>query len=248
MVAPGALTGKGRSLTVEGEAAHHLGRVLRVRVGTAFELFDGEGRVSLATVTSVEAKAVHFVQDEDARDGVVADRARVTLWQGLAKGDKLETVVRQATELGVAAIAPVWTARSVVQLKGERGEGKRERLQKVAEEAARQSGRADVPTVLGAATLDERLAAIGASAPGELRLVAWEEATKPLTAVLKATSGPVVVLVGPEGGLAADEVQRAVDKGFCAVSLGPRVWRTETVAPALLGMISVLCGDLSSEA
>ncbi len=231
-------------VTVTGNAGHHLARVTRVRPGDRVVLFDGAGHECDGAVTDSHGDTVRLSVGP-LRAGVGADRGQVTWLQGIPKGDKLETIVRQATELGVSAVWPVFTLRSVPQPRGAREGTRTERLRRVAEEAARQCGRADLPDVADARTLDEALDAL-AGTPTVLRLVAWEEATRPLTSALAGPLGPCAVLAGPEGGLGRDEVGRAMDRGFIAVSLGPRILRTETVAPALLGALAVLRGDLTA--
>ncbi len=224
------------------EAAHHL-RVLRVGVGDALVLFDGLGYERDATVHAVARNGVAVTLRGPRREGARADGARVTWLQGYPKGDKLDTIVRQATELGVYAIRPVYTARSVPRERNDRGAARVARWERIAEEAARQSGRADLPVVLPPLPLDEALVTLSDHA--SLRLVAWESSTRPLLDVaFDAPEAPAVALAGPEGGLAADEVARCEAAGFVAVSLGPRVLRAETVAPALLGVLSALRGDL----
>lgn len=224
------------------EAAHHL-RVLRVGHGERVVLFDGHGRERDAVVQRVTRDAVTVAWQGDAREGVRGDRARVLWLQGYPKGDKLDTIVRQATELGVDAVWPVYTARSVPRERDGKAAARVERWSRIAEEASRQCGRADVPVVHGPAGLDEALRALPTEA---LRLVAWEQSTHALVrAVGPGRVGPVVVLAGPEGGLSAEEVARCEAEGFVSVSLGPRVLRAETVAPALLGALAVLCGDLA---
>lgn len=220
------------------EAAHHM-RVARVPWGTRLVLFDGEGFERDATLDHGGATATLL---DAPRAGVGADGAKVTWVQGYPKGDKLDTIVRQATELGVAAIWPVFTARSVPQERGARLAARLDRWSRIAEEAARQSGRADVPALRAPCPLDEALDALPA---GGVRLVAWEAASGSLArAVPPGGDGPVAVVAGPEGGLDAAEVDRCAARGFVAVSLGPRILRAETVAPAMLAALSVLRGDL----
>ncbi len=229
---------EGEAAALPREAAHHL-RVTRVPWGTRVVLFDGSGFERDATL---DAGGATVTLGPHAREGVGADRARVTWIQGYPKGDKLDTIVRQATELGVAALWPVYTARSVPQERGDRSAPRLERWTRIAEEAARQSGRADVPELRRPVPLDEALAAL---AEGGVRLVAWESSATPLArAVSPGAPGPVTVVSGPEGGLDAAEVARCEARGFVTVSLGPRILRAETVAPAMLAALSVLCGDL----
>ena len=222
------------------DAAHHL-RVARVPWGSRVVLFDGSGTERDATLDPGGATVTLAATP---RAGVGPDCARVTWIQGYPKGDKLDAIVRQATELGVAALWPVYTARAVPQDRGARSALRLERWQRIAEEAARQCNRADVPALRAPVALDEALASLD---PGGLRVVAWEGSSVPLArAVPPGSSGPVAALAGPEGGLDAAEVARCEARGFCAVSLGPRILRAETVAPAMLAALSVLCGDLAA--
>ena len=156
---------------------------------------------------------------------------------------QLQIVLSQLqTELGVAAIRPVFTARSVPRAGG--ATVRPDRLRSAAISACEQCGRSVLPGLLPAATLDTALAEIP---PGTtLRIVPWESGGAPIVRVLRAAApGPCAVIVGPEGGLAADEIERAVAHGFVPVSLGARILRTETVAPALLGLLAALRGDLA---
>lgn len=231
----------GSGVTVDGPRGHHLARVSRVRPGDPVEVFDGLGWACDARVESVKEGAVTLCLGT-ASPGVVADRAGVLWLQGVPKGDKLEQVVRQATELGVRAVQPVYTQRSVPRPRDP--QALHQRLLRVAEEAARQCGRADVPAILQAGALGHALEAVPEATLA--RFVAWEGATPGLAeTVRRAPPGPCAVLAGPEGGFAMDEVQLAQGKGFRAVRLGPRMLRAETVAPALLAALSVLRGDLS---
>ncbi len=231
---------------LEGPEGHHLARVSRVRVGDPVVLFDGSGTECAATVRDVHGDRVVLALGV-LRAGVCADTAGVVWIQGIPKGDKLDTIVRQATELGVRAVWPVYTTRSVPRPRGTREEARKERLTRVAEEAARQCGRADVPTVALAQTLADALATLDGDPPG-LRIVAWEGAVTPLTVALREQdprAGPCAVLAGPEGGLDVVEILALQHRGFLAVSLGPRILRAETVAPAMLGALGVLIGDLA---
>jgi 16S rRNA (uracil1498-N3)-methyltransferase len=237
-IGPSFLRAEG-AIPLPREAIHHL-RVARVPWGTEVVLFDGEGFEREGTL---DPGGDTVTLRGPVRAGVGADRACVTWLQGYPKGDKLDTILRQATELGVAAFWPVYTARSVPHARSERQAARLARWRRIAEEAARQSGRADLPELHPPEALDVVLDALP---EGALRLLAWEGASTPLARVVAAsTRRPVVVLVGPEGGLDANEVACCVARGFVAVSLGPRILRTETVAPAMLTALSVLCGDLA---
>ncbi len=163
----GALVGFGVRVSLDGEAHHHLTRVLRARVGDRVELFDGAGQRAEATLVAIDARAAWAELTETPTAGVGPDAARVVWLQGVPKGDKLDDIVRQATELGVARVVPVFTRRSVPQARGGRGDGRRGRLLRIAEEAARQCGRADVPAVDEALPLGDALRALeGGQGPG----------------------------------------------------------------------------------
>lgn len=228
-------------VTLTGDRAHHLARVTRVRPGERVTLFDGAGFERDAEVTRVDARAVALRCVSPLRAGVTADAARVTWLQGVPKGDKLETIARQATELGVWRLVPVWTARSVPRERPDRAVARHERLLRVVEEAARQCQRADLPEVLPACDLP---AALALAPPGALKLLAWERAARPLRDLPAPGEGGVTVLVGPEGGIADDEAALAESLGFAPISLGRRILRAETVAPALLAVLSARWGDL----
>lgn len=223
--------------TLHGAAAHHLARVLRARPGARIAAFDGAGLEAFGTVRAVEDGGV-LVHLEAPRPAATEPDRSVTLAPALLKGDKLADVVRMATELGVAAVRPVRARRCDV---AELSPARLARWRRVAEEAARQCGRARVPEVAEVVPLDALVwsgallvADPGAEATLADVLAALDEegrgAAVPPTAV--------TVVTGPEGGLTADEVAALVARGGRAVALGRRVLRAETapvaVAAALL--------------
>jgi len=179
---------------------------------------------------------------------VVAGRAEsplaVTLVQGIPKGDRMESIVRAATELGVARVCPALTERTVVRLPPARWHERARRWQRVAREATKQCGRAVVPAVDPPRPLTEWLAAL----PGyDLGLCLWEEAAQPLSTALAARAhapASVLLIVGPEGGLAGAEADEALTRGMALVSLGQRTLRTETAGPAVLAVLQARWGDL----
>jgi 16S rRNA (uracil1498-N3)-methyltransferase len=238
----------GESVRATDETAHHLAGVLRVRVNDSVALFDGEGNEARATIAHIRGRGknveIEFQLIEAPRTGIAHDASSVIWMQGYPKADKLETVVKQSTELGAKEIWPVYTARSVPRPKGRTDGSRTERLRAIAMAAATQCGRSDVPLVRDAMDLGHALEALPVEAT--LRLVPWENGGQPLARAISehSGSGACAVLVGPEGGLETDEVARAKEHGFIAVDLGPRIWRTETVAPALLAALSLARGDL----
>jgi 16S rRNA (uracil1498-N3)-methyltransferase len=165
----------------------------------------------------------------------------ILLAQGLSSGDRMDLTLQKSVELGVAAIQPVATERSVVKLKNERAAKRAEHWQNLVISACEQCGRNRVPPVAPLLGLGEWLAQI--SQPGdELRLMLSPHAAVSLRELAPA-NGRIMLLAGPEGGLAPGEVQSAQSRGFAPVRLGPRVLRTETAALAALAAIQALWGD-----
>ncbi len=211
------------------ETARYVTRVHRKRAGDELELFDAEARlVARAVLTSVRPAIVEVSEPEP----VVDQAMPVELLQAIGKGDKPEQVVRDATALGARSVTFVLTERSVARGAGQE---RPERLERVALEAARQSGRAGVPEVRGPVAL---AAALG-DARGARLVASTVAGVRPLYRALEelALDDGITILVGPEGGFSEAEVQAAVDAGFVPVGLGPLVLRTETAATALLGAV-----------
>jgi 16S rRNA (uracil1498-N3)-methyltransferase len=228
------------------EDHRYLTRVLRLTPGDQVTLFDGTSVEAVGHITRVGPRALEVKIDE-RRQVASIDRPHVTLIQALAKGDKLELVVQKATELGVMRVIPVTTTRAITKLDAGalRTLSRRARWQKIARDAARQSGRLDVPDVEGVTTLATALAA---SPKEALKLILWEGARQTgIASVLPAADEKprqIVIAVGPEGGFAPDEVELARQNGFVAVGLGPRILRTETAALVTLSILGFALGDL----
>jgi 16S rRNA (uracil1498-N3)-methyltransferase len=235
----------GATLTLPDIAAAHLTRVLRLGVGDDCILFDGRGGEYPARIEAVTKREVRV--QVRAHDAVERESPlRVLLLQGLARGERMDLVVQKATELGVAAIRPVHTLHSGVKLDATQAERKLAHWRSVAVSACEQCQRNRVPELLAPLPLDRALV----EAPAGLRLVlslgAEGAPAPPLSrAVARPVDGWITVLVGPEGGLAEAEEALARHAGFTAVSLGPRVLRTETAGPAMLAALGALAGDLA---
>ncbi|MBI3629330.1 MAG: 16S rRNA (uracil(1498)-N(3))-methyltransferase [Candidatus Rokubacteria bacterium] len=239
---PRAAIESGR-VSFDAEEARHIARTLRLRPGDLVAAVDGDGTHFTVRLERVTPRAV-----EGAITAVEPKRAEsplaITLAQGIPKGDKLEAIIRACVELGVVRIVPVVTERTIVRLDPARGRDRLRRWQRVAKEAAKQCGRAVIPPVEAPRTLAGLLAA---EEPDGLRLCLWEEEARPLDAVLAAVEAPprpVTVLVGPEGGLSAAEVEAARSRGFVVAGLGPSILRTETAGPAVVAILQSRFGDL----
>jgi 16S rRNA (uracil1498-N3)-methyltransferase len=226
------------------EDHRYLTRVLRLDVGETVVLFDGKSVEATARIMRIGPRALEL-KIEERRSVAAIERPHVTVIQALAKGDKLDLVVQKATELGAARIIPVTTARAVARLDAGqvRALSRVARWQKIAREAARQSGRLDVPEVEAVTALQT---ALSASPKEALKLILWEGArqTTLRTVLPEAPPQQIVVAVGPEGGFTIDEVEAARQVGFTPVGLGPRILRTETAALVTLAILGYALGDL----
>ena len=173
----------------------------------------------------------------------VAAVPRITLFQGLPKGDKLEFILQKTTELGVEEVIPFIAARSVPRIrKGEEAE-KVVRWQRIVQEAARQSGRGSVPEVSLAGSMAE---VVNMSGHG-VKFLLWEgEKVSRLKDTLAELPKPetIALIVGPEGGLSAEEAATATESGFVPVSLGPRIVRTETAGLVMMAILQFYWGDI----
>lgn len=208
--------------------ARHIAAVLRLRPGTRITIFDGgrEADAELRAVGEAGVAAQLMAAPRPTRRAV-----EVTLLQGLARGPRMDAVVRMATEVGVTAIIPVVTERSLPAPGTERIA----RWERIAREAARQCGRGDIPAVGPAAGLEAALAVLG---PVDLLVVPWEQEIRPIGEAIAGTRFvTAAVLIGPEGGLTAAEAAAARAAGGVTVSLGPLVLRSETAGVVTAAML-----------
>lgn len=227
-------------LVLKGAPHHYLTRVLRLRTGDAVVLLDGRGRVGAARVARVEAERLELGWESTATQ--TAAGPNVVLLCGLLKGDKQDFVIQKATELGVQELVTVACQRSVPQLEKERAEKRQLRWLRIAQGAAQQCRRPDVPQLRGPLPLAVALAEPVPADPPALSLLLYEGPAPPLHAAL---SGPgcapplatVRLLIGPEGGFTDAEVAAATAAGFVPASLGPRILRAETAVVAALAVL-----------
>lgn len=222
---------------------HHLRDVLRLDSGDEI-ILAGDGRAVRVKLIAVGERVLGRAAEE-----LPAVRLpRVTLAQGLAKGEKMDDIVRQTTELGVFRIVPFAAERSIVRLEGSKAAARTARWRRVAAEAAKQSQRADVPHV----TDIVRATGLPAALAGSLVLVCWEEAAdapgiaEAIAAAAPGTEDDVAVVIGPEGGLTADEVSSLTAAGATVCSLGETVLRTETAGVVATALALAARGALGS--
>ncbi|HEY3494529.1 MAG TPA: RsmE family RNA methyltransferase [Polyangiaceae bacterium] len=228
---------RGGERSVDGPAAHYLGRVHRLGPGARFVAFDPGARLEAAAEIVAAERGVLRCRFDEPTPARAAGERGLTLIQCAGKGDKLDEVVRAATALGVSVLRVAESERSVSRPSG--SSAKRERLLAVALDAARQSGRGDLPELAEPAPLAGLLAEYAARDACKLCLA--PEAELGLGAALAARAGrELVLLVGPEGGLSEAELAGAAAAGFVSVSLGPLVLRTELAGIAALGAVLAL--------
>jgi 16S rRNA (uracil1498-N3)-methyltransferase len=223
----------GTVIVLDGPEGRHGARVLRIGVGEQVQLTDGVGHRVGAVVESVGAGELHLrlqtITQEPQPD------SRFVLVQALAKGDRDEQAIEAATEVGVDEVVPWQASRSVVIWRGERAARSLRKWESVVLAAAKQSRRARVPLV---SELANQGAVIQRIEQAALALVLHEEALLPLAGLGLPPSGDVLVIVGPEGGVAPEELGAFVAAGAVTVRLGANVLRSSSAGPAALAVIS----------
>jgi 16S rRNA (uracil1498-N3)-methyltransferase len=235
LVEPARLTGAeaGALVVLDGPEGRHAATVRRIGVGERLQLADGSGlRVTCEVVGAGRAELELVVRE---RVHEAEPDPRLVLVQALAKGDRDDQAIESATELGVDEVVPWQAARSIVQWRGERGEKALRKWEATVVAAAKQSRRARVPAVAPLATtrdLGQRVRGAAAA------YVLHEEATTALAGMPVPTTGEVVVVVGPEGGITPDELGSLVAAGAVAVRLGSTVLRSSSAGPAALAVLN----------
>ena len=225
-------------LTLEGVAANHVTRVLRLRAGDALTLFDGRGGEYAACVEALRRDAV-LVEVGEHHDRDPESPLAITLLQGISRGERMDWVVQKATELGVRRLVPVVTERTVVRLDERQAANRVRHWRAIAIAACEQCGRNRVPEIEDPVSLDSLQQVLPQRG---LRIVLAPDGKLRVGDLLPAEG--IAVLIGPEGGLTETEHRRALDGGFLALRLGPRVLRTETAAVAVLAALQLELGDL----
>ena len=221
------------------QAAEHVARVLRMNEGDMLTVFNGDGYDYAATLLSVGKRDV-TVRIEDREQVSNESPLKLTLAQGVARGEKMDLIVQKATELGVARIVPLFTERSEVKLDAARAEKRLLHWRAVASSACEQSGRVCVPEVASAQPLQDWLKSLAKD--GAQRLALLPEGVLQARTLRFGEAGGLLV-VGPEGGLGDRDVAALQEAGFQGLRLGPRILRTETAGLAALAALQALHGD-----
>jgi 16S rRNA (uracil1498-N3)-methyltransferase len=235
----------GQPLPLTASDVHHAVRVLRIRAGEHVEVVEaGGGVLELEVVSAGDTGVVATSLGQVASAGDYLPS--VTLFQGVAKGDKMDAIVRQAVEVGAEEIVGVMTSRSVVRLDGAKRASRGERWRRIAKSAAEQAKRSAVPRVPDPLAFADALELF---AGYDRTVVLWEEhrgagIAEALAGLRGTDAARVALMVGPEGGLSAEEVQALVARGGVVASLGPTVLRTETAAVVALALAVAALGGM----
>ncbi|MEI2265611.1 16S rRNA (uracil(1498)-N(3))-methyltransferase [Erwinia sp. CGal63] len=228
----------GSEILLDEEAANHVGRVLRMSAGQRLELFDGTNLTFSAEIVQADKKNVR-VAVQESREDCRESPLYLHLGQVMSRGEKMEFTIQKAVELGVNSITPLFSERCGVKLDAQRLAKKIQQWQKIAIAACKQCGRNRVPEVREAMTLE----AWCAEEDNALKLNLHPRASQSINTLPQPVER-VRLLIGPEGGLSADEIAMTARHDFTDILLGPRVLRTETTALTAITALQVRFGDL----
>jgi 16S rRNA (uracil1498-N3)-methyltransferase len=225
-------------IELPGDTSRYVGKVLRLRTGDSVQAFDGSGTEWDCHIAESAGSRARL------RVGAIARTEAqpvlpITIWHGLCRGARMDSVIQKSTELGAIAVQPMFTEYCIVKLSSERAESRREHWRRIAISAAEQSGRCRIPAIEMPATFDSLT---GAAPTDHTRIIFDPTGTENLRDILRHGL-PVIACSGPEGGFSDAELARAKGAGFHTVGLGPRILRTETAPVVALSLIQFLAGD-----
>lgn len=226
-------------IILDGEQARHIAKSLRMKTGDILTVTDGGGSdfgccIEEITKDSVRLKVCYKQASDSEAD------CSVTIYQGVPKGSKLEDVIQKCTELGAVKFVPTLTKRCISRPDEKSAKKKTQRYQKIALEAAQQSGRGVIPEVTDMMTLKQAIA----QDKSDVKIVFYEGGGEPLSKIIKSDAKTVSVYIGPEGGFEKDEIDEIVKSGAYCATLGPRILRTQTAPVAALTAIMLLTDNL----
>lgn len=229
-------------ITITGPDVKHISRVLRLEPGDALQVVVKEGAEYEAVITEITGQAV-FCQVTSEKKDSTEPPIGVTLYQGLPKGDKMELIIQKGTEVGISRIVPVFCERTVVKLDDKKARDRQVRWQRIAEEAAKQCGRINIPKIELPVKFSS---AVSETKESTFSIMPWEEyKSAGLKSTLeKASQTHIEIFIGPEGGFSKSEAELAQSKGIHLVSLGPRIMRTETAGIVTAALVLYELGDL----
>ena len=229
----------GALIALDESASAHLVRVLRLAVGDTCVLFNGDGHDYSARLVSVEKRSSRV---EITQCAAITNESplRITLVQGIARGEKMDMILQKACELGVSAIAPVLTEHTEVKLDEQRSRKRMQHWQGVLIAACEQSGRARLPQLFEPQSLTDYLSLKNEHT---IRLILDPYADKTLTTLSVPADSSLALVIGPEGGLSERDLTALRASGAMGIQLGPRILRTETAGLAAIAALNALYGD-----
>ncbi|TGE84389.1 16S rRNA (uracil(1498)-N(3))-methyltransferase [Pseudoalteromonas sp. KS88] len=225
---------------LDDDAAGHIGRVLRMKVGEQVSLFNGQGGEYLCELIEVGKKSV-VAMPIVFNDIDVESPLRIHLGQGISRGDKMDFTIQKSVELGITEITPIFSKRCGVKLTAERLAKKHQQWKKIAIAAAEQSGRNRITTIHPPIDISDWLR----QKSDEIKLTLHPRAEHSIKTITVPDSG-VRFLVGPEGGFTDEEITQTKEQEFVDIRIGPRVLRTETAALTVLSALQLQFGDLAN--
>jgi len=234
---PAAFTDQ--TVTLATDEARHLRDVLRLKTGDEVYVFNGVGREFRCTVSEIKRDSTELRIDAEVEPAKPESQLQLDLCVALLKGEKFDLVVQKATELGASKVVPLITRYADIHLRDETDAKKRiARWQRIAFEAAKQSGRAFVPEI----STPDAFASVLANAKSDLRVMFSERGGGPLSGLTPARSA--TALVGSEGGWSDEEIEQARAQNFHIITLGGRILRAETAAITVTALLQHILGDL----
>lgn len=231
--------GVSEKIYLNEEQSRHITKSLRMKKGDMLTACTGDGNDYGCIIDDINKDgarlAVCYKQASDSEADI-----KISLYQGVPKGDKFEDIIQKCTELGVYEIIPVLTKRCVSRPQEKQAEKKRQRYARIALEAAQQSGRGIVPEIKKMTELKTAVSQCEA----DIKIVFYEGGGEPLSALIKKDAKSAAVFIGPEGGFEKEEVELLKQNGAVAATLGKRILRTQTAPVAALSAIMLLTGNL----
>lgn len=229
----------GEIIDVTGDAAHYILTVLRLRQGYSLIVFNGEGGEYDAVLTALGPKKSVKLAIGDFRSTDIESPLNITLSLAISRGERMDFAVQKAVELGVSTIVPLFTEYCVVKLDEQQAQRRLRHWQLIAQHACEQCGRNTVPEIKKPLVFKERIV----MSCDDKRFIVHPHQSQYFRNVQSAKQG-FEVLIGPEGGFSDSEFQMALENGYQAISLGPRILRSETAVISCLSLIQHLWGDL----
>ncbi|MCG8688742.1 MAG: 16S rRNA (uracil(1498)-N(3))-methyltransferase [Desulfobacterales bacterium] len=238
IIKPGSVLGD--TIAITGQDAHHIRRVLRFKPGETLSMTDGEGTDLKGEILEIQPDSIE-ARITSVKRSETESMLNLTLCTAMLKHKKMDEIIKQATQLGVTQWVPFFSARSIPLSNPKKEARQMERWQAIAKESLKQCRRSRLVKIYDPMNYDQVLDMADNFAH---KIAFWEESNNPFSNLTGKNVESAIILIGPEGGFEATEVERAKSVGFCSYSLGPRVLRAETAAICAASLVQYLLGDL----